>query len=133
VVGGQAINGLDPETGAPLWSHPHDTSGDMNNTMPVWGDDQVLIVTSAYNGGTRALRLSRGDAGTEVEELWFTSRLRTCATADPRGEALRRVICRSGDILAACTPKTGQLPTAARAARAPTQAGFEPATLPSTA
>ena len=75
VVGGQTINGLDPDTGELLWSHGHDTSGDMNNSMPVWGDDRVLFVTSAYNGGSRALRLRRQGDRTRVEELWFTNRL----------------------------------------------------------
>lgn len=72
VVGGQTINGLDPDTGEVLWSHPHDTDGDMNNTTAVWGDGNVLFVSSAYNGGSRALRLRKGAGGTEVEELFFT-------------------------------------------------------------
>lgn len=75
VVGGQTINGLDPKTGAVLWSWPHDTRGDMNNSTPVWGDDGVLFVTSAYDGGSRALRLTRQGNRTHVEELWFTNRL----------------------------------------------------------
>jgi len=72
VVGGQTVNGLDPGTGEILWSHPHDTDGDMNNTTAVWGDDNVLFVSSAYDGGSRALRLRKGGGGTEVEELFFT-------------------------------------------------------------
>jgi outer membrane protein assembly factor BamB len=76
VVGGQTINGLDPDTGELLWSHGHDTNGDMNNSMPVWGDDNVLFVTSAYNGGSRALRVTRQGDRTRVEELWFTNRLK---------------------------------------------------------
>jgi len=76
VVGGQSINGLHPDTGAVLWSHPHDTDGDMNNSMPVWGADGILFVTSAYNQGSRGLRITRQGAGTRVEELWFTNRFR---------------------------------------------------------
>jgi len=76
VVGGQTINGLDPNTGKLLWSHGHDTSGDMNNSMPVWGADGVLFVTSAYDGGSRALRVTKQGEGTKVEQLWFTNRLR---------------------------------------------------------
>jgi outer membrane protein assembly factor BamB len=76
IVGGQTINGLDPATGEILWSHPHDTNGDMNNSMPVWGPDNVLFVSSAYNQGSRALKLSRQGAVTEVEELWFTDRMK---------------------------------------------------------
>ena len=76
VVGGQTINGMDPASGEIFWSHPHDTSGDMNNSMPVWGPDNVLFVSSAYNQGSRALRLRRRSAVTEVEELWFTERMK---------------------------------------------------------
>jgi outer membrane protein assembly factor BamB len=72
VVGGQSVNGLDPDTGEVLWSHPHDTDGDMNNTTAVWGDDGVLFVSAAYDSGSRALHLTRTAAGTTVEELWHT-------------------------------------------------------------
>ena len=76
VVGGRTLNALDPVTGEILWSHPHDTTGDMNNSMPVWGPDNVLFVSSAYNQGSRALRLTRQGVITEVEELWFTGRMK---------------------------------------------------------
>ena len=55
VYGGQTVNGLDPGTGALLWTVEHETTGDMNTSTPIWGDDNVLLVTSAYDGGTRAL------------------------------------------------------------------------------
>jgi outer membrane protein assembly factor BamB len=76
IFGGQAVHGLDPATGRVLWSHPHDTQGDMNNSTPIWGPDRVLIVSSGYDQGTRALRLARSGDATAVEELWFTNRLK---------------------------------------------------------
>ena len=76
ILGGQSVNGLDPDSGRILWSHPHDTQGDMNNSMPVWGSDNILFISSGYNQGSRGLRLSREDGKTRVEELWFTDRLR---------------------------------------------------------
>ena len=75
IFGGQTVNGLDPDTGEILWSYPHDTNGDMNNSMPIWGPDNVLFLSSAYDQGSRALHLTRGNEGTTVEELWFTRRL----------------------------------------------------------
>ncbi len=75
VLGGQTVNGLDPDTGRILWSHPHDTQGDMNNSTPIWGPDDILFISSAYNKGSRALRLRREGDTTDVEELWFTGRL----------------------------------------------------------
>ena len=76
VYGGQTINGLDPETGSVLWSHDHETQGDMNNSTPVWGEDNILFMTAAYNSGSRALRLTRNGAGTDVEELYYTTDLK---------------------------------------------------------
>jgi outer membrane protein assembly factor BamB len=76
IFAGQAVHGLAPATGQILWSHPHDTDSDMNNSTPIWGADNMLIVSSAYNQGTRAIRLSRKEGKTVVEPLWFSNRLR---------------------------------------------------------
>ena len=76
VFAAQAVYGVDPADGRILWSHAHDTTGDMNNSTPIWGPDNVLIVTSGYNQGTRALRLTRKGGATQVEERWFTTRLK---------------------------------------------------------
>ena len=59
VFGGRDVNGLDPATGRFLWSHPHDTRSDMNISTPVWSEDGLLLVSSAYDGGARMLELSR--------------------------------------------------------------------------
>jgi hypothetical protein len=48
----------------------------MNNSTPIWGAGNVLIVSSGYDQGTRAMRLSRVDGRTRVEELWFTNRMK---------------------------------------------------------
>ncbi len=74
--GGEKIVGLDPATGKPLWSHPHATQYKLNIALPVSGEDGLLIVSSAYSGGTRALRLTRDGDTTSVEELWFTNQMR---------------------------------------------------------
>ena len=76
VFAGQSVHGLDPRDGRMLWSRDHDTSGDMNNSTPIWGPDNVLLVSSGYNQGTRALRLTRTGDATQVEELWFSTRLK---------------------------------------------------------
>ena len=76
VFGGQTINGLDPDTGDLLWTHGHETQGDMNNSTPVWGDDNILFVTAAYNSGSRAIRLTRAGGHTQVEELYYTTGLK---------------------------------------------------------
>jgi outer membrane protein assembly factor BamB len=73
---GDEVVGLDPATGARLWGHSHPVKYGLNIALPVWGDDRVLVVSSAYDGGTRALRLTRSAGTTKVEELWFTNRMR---------------------------------------------------------
>ena len=62
---GKVVAGIDPNNGNLLWSHPHDTSGDMNITTPLWGPGDLLFLTSAYDGGSRMLRLTRDGAGNE--------------------------------------------------------------------
>jgi outer membrane protein assembly factor BamB len=77
VTGGQTINGLDPETGALLWSHEHPTAGDMNNSTPLWYPEKnLLVVSSAYEGGTRALEIGLGVRDTVfVEQRWAHRRM----------------------------------------------------------
>jgi outer membrane protein assembly factor BamB len=76
VFAAQAVYGLAPADGRIIWSHPHDTNGDMNNSTPIWGSDNVLLISSGYDQGTRALRLTREGNATKVEELWFSNRLK---------------------------------------------------------
>lgn len=74
---GKAITGLDPNNGELLWSHTHETSYGLNITTPVWGSDNLLYVSSAYNGGSRVLKLERDKAGkTTATELWFNNKMR---------------------------------------------------------
>jgi outer membrane protein assembly factor BamB len=95
VFGGMDVNGLDPATGRVLWSHPHDTSGDMNISTPLWTAGNLLFVSSAYNGGSRMIRLDRDGDLTVATERWFTNQLRLHI-----GNALRiddAIIGSSGD------------------------------------
>lgn len=69
--------GLDPANGDLLWIHPHKTDWGLNISTPVWGDGNLLFLSSAYrSGGSRALRLTQKAGKTTVQELWFTSRMR---------------------------------------------------------
>jgi outer membrane protein assembly factor BamB len=75
VFGGGTVNGLDPRTGAILWSHPHDPGNDLNMNTPLWGPDNILLVSAAYKTGSRALRL-RAAGETTTEEIWYSNRVR---------------------------------------------------------
>jgi outer membrane protein assembly factor BamB len=70
------IAGVDPKSGALYWNHPHDTSYGLNISTPVWGEGNLLLVSSAYTGGTRMLRLAQAGGRTTVTELWFTNKMR---------------------------------------------------------
>ena len=75
-LGGGAVTGMDPGTGAILWSHPHDPGNDLNCVTPIFGVDNVLFVSSAYQAGSRAIQLTDVNGVTETKELWFTNRVR---------------------------------------------------------
>ena len=70
------LAGLNPQDGALLWSHPHDTDGDSTASTPVWGEDQLLFVSSAYHGGSRVIRLKKQDSRTTTTEVWSHKRMR---------------------------------------------------------
>jgi outer membrane protein assembly factor BamB len=73
---GKQIAGVDPNNGELLWSHPHVTDWGLNISTPVWGNDNLLFLSSAYNGGSRVLKLAQTGGKTTVTELWFNNRLR---------------------------------------------------------
>ena len=70
------VIGIDPSTGTLLWSHPHANRTKTNVSTPVWGEGNLLFVSSAYDSGGRMLRLTRKGNATSVEELWFSRDLR---------------------------------------------------------
>ncbi len=76
VLGGGTIQGINPANGQILWAFPHDPGNDLNCTTPIWGDDDILFVSSAYKAGSRAIRLRKVADATMPEELWFTNRVR---------------------------------------------------------
>jgi len=81
---GDEILGLNPSNGVLLWKHQHRTEWGLNISMPVWVGGHLLFMSSAYNGGSRVLELTRED-NTVVTEKWFSNKLRIHITnAVPR-------------------------------------------------
>lgn len=76
IVLAEQIVAMNPSNGELLWSHPHPCSWGLNISVPVWGEDNILFISSAYNGGSRALQLSQSGGKTAVKELWATRRMR---------------------------------------------------------
>jgi len=71
------IAGLDPANGDLLWSHPHQTEYGLNISTPLWiAEGNLLFCSSAYNSGSRMLKLTLASGKTTVEQLWYTGRLR---------------------------------------------------------
>jgi len=70
------VSGLNPRTGNLEWSVPHASEQGVNVATPVWGPGNLLFVSSAYNGGSRVLRLSRSDGQVSVAEVWANRRVR---------------------------------------------------------
>lgn len=76
VLGQQDVVGLDPADGRRLWSHPHANELGLNISLPLWGPDNGLFVSSAYDGGSRMIRLHRGGQRTTASEAWYNGRMR---------------------------------------------------------
>ena len=105
------VAGLDPDTGRLEWQHAHPAEFGVNVAMPIWGDDHLLFVSSAYNGGSRVLKLARTGSTVSVTEVWASQRVRIHF-----GNAVRfgqRVFASNGDFgaapLAAVDVATGQM------------------------
>lgn len=69
----EGVSGLDAATGEPRWHAAHQTPYVVNASTPVWDGKDTLFISSAYDTGSRGLRLRRKGAAVEAEELW-TSR-----------------------------------------------------------
>jgi len=76
VLGQQELVGLNPLDGRRLWNHPHENELGLNISMPVWGPDNLLFLSSAYDSGSRLVRLRQIDGHTNAEEVWFNNRIR---------------------------------------------------------
>jgi outer membrane protein assembly factor BamB len=64
------VVGVDPNNGNLLWTHPHPVEYGLNTSTPIWGSDNLLFISSGYDGGSRVIKLTRAGDKTTVEELW---------------------------------------------------------------
>ncbi len=77
VFAGQAVFGLDPDTGEVRWGHPPDAGNAFNFQIPRYDEeDKGLFFSSGYIGGSRAIRLVPDGEIVHTEELWSDPRLR---------------------------------------------------------
>lgn len=108
---GDDIVGMNPDNGKLLWRHEHKTDYGLNISTPVWGSGNILFITSAYSGGSKAIQLTRSGDRTTAKELWSTNRMRVHF-----GNAIRigeHVFGSSGDFgpapMTAVDVKTGKI------------------------
>jgi outer membrane protein assembly factor BamB len=66
------VVGMNPANGDLLWSHPHQTRWGLNISTPIAGPNNTVFITSAYDGGARAIQVSKSGA----KELWHSNRMR---------------------------------------------------------
>lgn len=76
IVLADQIVGMNPNDGELLWTHPHNCDWGLNISVPIWGAGNILVVSSAYSGGSRALQLNQSGGKTTVKELWASRRMR---------------------------------------------------------
>jgi outer membrane protein assembly factor BamB len=69
------VLGVDPANGELLWTYRHKTQYGLAIATPVWGEGNLLFVSSAYNTGSRVLQLSRSGGRTDVTQLWYTPKV----------------------------------------------------------
>ena len=104
------VAALDPNTGGLFWQHGHNTQYQIHASTPIWGKDNILFISSAYDAGSRALHLSLQDGKTVVEELWYSKKVRV-----QHGSAVRvddTIYASSGHgpaFLTAVSVKTGEV------------------------
>ena len=77
VFAGDRVIGMNPSNGQTLWTHPHKTDYGLNISTPVWSpSDHLLLVSSAYGAGSRAIELHQTAGKTLATEKWFSNRMR---------------------------------------------------------
>jgi outer membrane protein assembly factor BamB len=105
------IIGVEPNTGDLLWKYPHKNRTKTNVSTPIWGEGNLLFCSSAYDSGSRVLKLTKNGNQTTVEEVWYQPRMRVHLTNTIRiGDT---VYGSSGDFgpspFTAINIKTGQI------------------------
>ena len=94
------IIGINPNNGDLLWSHPHKANTSVNSSTPIWGNDNLLFCSSAYDGGSRMLKLAHKGDKTTVEEVWYQRLMRMHFS----------IVMRIGDVLYGSSGDFGPTP-----------------------
>lgn len=71
----KGIMGVNPNNGEVLWHKPMEPEG-ANLASPLWTGDDLIFCSSAYDSGSRVIKLSKKDGKTVPEELWYGRKMR---------------------------------------------------------
>jgi outer membrane protein assembly factor BamB len=71
-----AVVSVNPHNGDPQWQVPFKAEYSIAVATPVWGSDNLMFISSEYNGGTKVIEITRNGLQTTTKELWSSNRLR---------------------------------------------------------
>jgi len=67
--------GVNPNNGSLLWHIPFEQEG-ANLATPYWNGKDLIFCSSAYDSGSRTVRLTKKEGKTVPEELWYSRKMR---------------------------------------------------------
>jgi len=86
LLAAKEIIGLNPDNGTLLWHHAMKPEG-ASLATPVWIGPDMLFCSSAYDSGSRVIKLTKKEGKTVPEELWYSRKMRVHhANAIPLGD-----------------------------------------------
>ncbi len=72
---GKEIVGLDPGTGELRWQYVTEPEG-ANISTPVWNNENLIFFSSAYDAGSRVVKLAKEEGKIVPQQLWFSRKMR---------------------------------------------------------
>ncbi|MGD2108165.1 MAG: PQQ-like beta-propeller repeat protein [Phycisphaerae bacterium] len=75
LLASKEIFAVDPDNGELRWQHVTEPEG-ANISTPVWNDKNLIFCTSAYDSGSRALKLTKDGEKTAAEQVWYSRKMR---------------------------------------------------------
>jgi len=64
---------FNPVNGDVQWYREHHADYGLNILPPLWGPDNILLISASYGAGSTAFELSRSGNQTNVKELWHNN------------------------------------------------------------
>lgn len=75
LLAAEGMMGVNPDDGELLWYQEFTPQGASIST-PLWTGDNLLFCSSAYDSGSRVIKLNRENGKTVPQQLWYSRKLR---------------------------------------------------------